>query len=303
MIPNRHSSSNSYRYGFNGKENDNEVKGEGNSLHYEFREFDTRVGRYSTIDPHSKLYPWQSSYVYHRNNPINLIDYLGLGDPPGSDPPSARDTPLNVVGIKAHQAFSIELETVLERNFNTTEVLQNRKRPDVIDEDKNIVWELKPKSWMPVGNAKAKLNQATRQTDGYVNQLNIERPEFFTKGSNNPSDAPSFYVPQASDGDYLYKYFCPDPSTGIIYYEAIKIKKPDNPGLPIAGQKETGKPSSKSTPNQKPVIQLVPQNEIPRAAYNMPQLNPEAVKTGVTIGVGAIIIATIIEYWPLLLLL
>ena len=32
LVPNRHGSSNSYRYGFQGQEKDDELKGEGNSF-------------------------------------------------------------------------------------------------------------------------------------------------------------------------------------------------------------------------------------------------------------------------------
>ncbi|MBS1735236.1 MAG: hypothetical protein JSS98_01355, partial [Bacteroidetes bacterium] len=39
------SSSGHYRYGFNGKENDNEVKGEGNQQDYGMRFYDPRLGR------------------------------------------------------------------------------------------------------------------------------------------------------------------------------------------------------------------------------------------------------------------
>jgi hypothetical protein len=35
-----------YRFGFNGKENDNEVKGEGNQQDYGMRVYDTRLGRF-----------------------------------------------------------------------------------------------------------------------------------------------------------------------------------------------------------------------------------------------------------------
>ncbi len=40
-----------YRYGFNGKENDNEVKGEGNQQDYGFRIYDPRLGRFLSVDP------------------------------------------------------------------------------------------------------------------------------------------------------------------------------------------------------------------------------------------------------------
>jgi len=81
QMPGRQFSQGEYRYGFNGKEKDNELAGEGNSIHFEFREYDSRIARYSSLDPLSAEYPWQSPYVYHRNSPVAFIDWLGLGDP------------------------------------------------------------------------------------------------------------------------------------------------------------------------------------------------------------------------------
>lgn len=72
----------SYRYSFNGKETDNEIAGVGSSIHFEFREYDPRIGRMKSIDQKASEYPWQSPYAYHRNSPVNIADYLGLGDPP-----------------------------------------------------------------------------------------------------------------------------------------------------------------------------------------------------------------------------
>lgn len=43
LVPNRHGSSDNYRYGFNGKEKDDELKGEGNSYNFEARIYDSRV--------------------------------------------------------------------------------------------------------------------------------------------------------------------------------------------------------------------------------------------------------------------
>lgn len=40
LVPNRHGSSGSYRYGFNGKEKDDEIKGEGNSIDFGSRMYD-----------------------------------------------------------------------------------------------------------------------------------------------------------------------------------------------------------------------------------------------------------------------
>ena len=47
----------SYRYGFNGKENDKEVKGDGNQQDYGFRIYDPRLGKFLSVDPITKKYP------------------------------------------------------------------------------------------------------------------------------------------------------------------------------------------------------------------------------------------------------
>jgi RHS repeat-associated protein len=67
-----------YRFGFNGKENDNGVKGLGNQQDYGMRIYDPRVGRFLSVDPLTKEYPWLTSYQFSGNNPILFIDLDGL---------------------------------------------------------------------------------------------------------------------------------------------------------------------------------------------------------------------------------
>jgi len=67
-----------YRFGFNGKENDNEVKGNGNQQDYGFRIYDTRLGRFLSVDPLSDDYPFYTPYQFSGNNPIRYIDLDGL---------------------------------------------------------------------------------------------------------------------------------------------------------------------------------------------------------------------------------
>jgi RHS repeat-associated protein len=77
LVPNRHSTSNSYRYGFNGKEKDDELKGIGNSYDFGARMYDPRVGRWFAVDLKFKKYPDLSPYIYVGNNPIHFVDYDG----------------------------------------------------------------------------------------------------------------------------------------------------------------------------------------------------------------------------------
>jgi RHS repeat-associated protein len=71
----------SYRFGFNGKENDNEVKGTGNQQDYGMRIYDPRLGRFLSADPlivQQGKYPELSAYQFASNTPIQAIDLDGL---------------------------------------------------------------------------------------------------------------------------------------------------------------------------------------------------------------------------------
>jgi RHS repeat-associated protein len=63
-----------YRFGFNGKEGDDEIKGDGNSYDFGARMYDSRIGRWMSLDPAAKKYPEMSPYVGIGNNPILLVD-------------------------------------------------------------------------------------------------------------------------------------------------------------------------------------------------------------------------------------
>lgn len=78
-----HGNESSYRYGFNGMEGDDEVKGKGNSYTTPFRQFDSRIGRWLTIDPVIKFH--ESPYALNGNNPI------WFADPSGADSIKAPD--------------------------------------------------------------------------------------------------------------------------------------------------------------------------------------------------------------------
>jgi len=68
------------RFGFNGKENDNEVKGYGNQQNYGMRIYDPRIGKFLSVDPLFKSYPWYTPYQFAGNKPISSIDMDGLED-------------------------------------------------------------------------------------------------------------------------------------------------------------------------------------------------------------------------------
>jgi RHS repeat-associated protein len=70
------------RYGFNGKERDKDM----NSLtayDYGFRIYNPAIGKFLSVDPLSKEYPWYTPYQFAGNMPIRYIDIDGLepGEP------------------------------------------------------------------------------------------------------------------------------------------------------------------------------------------------------------------------------
>jgi RHS repeat-associated protein len=79
QMPGRSFSSESYRYGFNGIENDNEIKGDGNSLDFGARIYDSRLGRWLSVDPDYMKYPGWSGYNAFNNSPLIIVDPTGNG--------------------------------------------------------------------------------------------------------------------------------------------------------------------------------------------------------------------------------
>ncbi|EAY24004.1 RHS repeat-associated core domain-containing protein [Microscilla marina] len=65
-----------YRYGFNGKENDQEW---GKLIQdYGFRLYNPAIAKFLSVDPLSPSYPWYTPYQFAGNKPIEAIDLDGL---------------------------------------------------------------------------------------------------------------------------------------------------------------------------------------------------------------------------------
>lgn len=80
VMPGRNFTSGGYRFGFNGMEKDNAIKGANNSLNFGARIYDPRVGRWLSTDPAQREYPSHSPYHFVRNNPILRVDPTGKWD-------------------------------------------------------------------------------------------------------------------------------------------------------------------------------------------------------------------------------
>lgn len=69
----RNYNSNSYKYGFNGKENDPET----GTQDYGMRIYNPLLGKFLSVDPLQKEFAWNSSYAFAENDVIRSIDLDG----------------------------------------------------------------------------------------------------------------------------------------------------------------------------------------------------------------------------------
>ncbi|MFN3916817.1 MAG: hypothetical protein ACK4K0_03645 [Flavobacteriales bacterium] len=98
-----------FRYGYNkGSEKDDEIKGAGNSYTTYFRQLDTRLGRWLSIDPVKQA--WQSPYSSMDNNPIGLNDPLGNYVPTEVTKKAKRKENIDIYGVpeKVQKSYNQE---------------------------------------------------------------------------------------------------------------------------------------------------------------------------------------------------
>ncbi|MBW7914991.1 MAG: hypothetical protein H3C54_15100, partial [Taibaiella sp.] len=75
-MPGRKFTSERYRYGFNGKENDKDISP--GAQDYGMRINDNRLGRFLSVDPIAAKYPELTPYQFASNRPIDGVDMDGL---------------------------------------------------------------------------------------------------------------------------------------------------------------------------------------------------------------------------------
>lgn len=138
-----------YRFGFNGKENDNEVKGTGNSLDFGARIYDPRIGRWLSVDPLSGKYPSLSPYAFVANNPIIYIDPDGKRIQIVGDAKFVTKTFTQLQNLTSRQLVLLKDGTVMEahklNDLQKTMVVQTgtvNKNNAIVKIDKPLGTEL-----------------------------------------------------------------------------------------------------------------------------------------------------------------
>jgi RHS repeat-associated protein len=102
-----------YRFGFNGKEEDFDM-GEG-MLDFGERPYDSRIGRWTKVDPLSDVMPASSPYSYALNNPVILIDEDG-------------ECPIIPLLLKMGSAAAVETMTQVAMNYFFDDKVQDIKQ-------------------------------------------------------------------------------------------------------------------------------------------------------------------------------
>jgi len=114
-MPGRTFNSGEYRYGFNGIEKDDEVKGEGSSLDFGSRIYDSRLGRWLSVDLKAAKYAAESPYGFAFNNPIYYVDPDGENPHEGGREISINFTTFRVVNAEDNRGFG---NKILDKSLN-----------------------------------------------------------------------------------------------------------------------------------------------------------------------------------------
>ncbi|MDP2692926.1 MAG: RHS repeat-associated core domain-containing protein [bacterium] len=125
LQPGRHASGGPYRYGFQGQEKDDEIKGEGNSINYKYRMHDPRIGRFFAVDPLADKFPFYSPYQFSSNSPISSIELEGLET--SSRLNENEKTKLEEENGKVNTWFSLRLMDMIEGWINLGRLTQGKQ--------------------------------------------------------------------------------------------------------------------------------------------------------------------------------
>ncbi|MFT7591244.1 MAG: RHS repeat-associated protein [bacterium] len=123
-----------YRFAFNGKEQDPQIVGGGNSYDYGYRIYNPRLGRFLSVDPLTKSYPMLTPYQFASNSPISGVDLDGLEFFYAADGKF-----LGKVGTST-VVFRVEMEFVQSTVNRINEINQLEKKINYVEMDKGLTF-------------------------------------------------------------------------------------------------------------------------------------------------------------------
>ena len=208
-----------YRYGFNGMESDNEVKGEGNSYDFGARIYDSRVGRWLSGDPLESKYPFVSTYSYCLNNPVVLID------PNGEEPIKPRVGSRSDLIAELRKAGVDDFKSLMSWFGGGKYV-----KPDPNNENQNTIRYIYSESWgwldMRHFAAAANYTEGMAAT-GHMVLDRGEGKEVDQSKSNDPTEKASAWgyedLPSNLVGVYFETFLDSDMATGDDFLENLEL--------------------------------------------------------------------------------
>jgi|SRR5690554_1260272 len=222
----------SYRYGFQGQEMDDEVKGEGNSINYKYRMHDPRVGRFFAVDPLAKGLPFYSPYNFAFNKPILMIDKNGLH----GWPTTSNWTYEDVLGYQTFvqtEIIRITAEAV-KQNLKPGDKCNDNSIPDICfdcaDFAVSMLIRYAAENGKEVSFTLVDGQVVTNETDGFyfkgIGYVKLDGVKDFEKDVRGFSDARSLLNDMVSvdDGDVRYGDLVNTGSHLQLVTNAIKQK-------------------------------------------------------------------------------
>jgi RHS repeat-associated protein len=120
-----------YRFGFNGKEMDDEISGDGNAMDFGARIYDNRLGKWLSLDPLQFKHPNLNPYGYCRNNPVIFVDPDGkdfvISSTDGGAPDASAIRFFNLLNERCGGVFQMDLSNGVVTNKLTIEKVTDNK--------------------------------------------------------------------------------------------------------------------------------------------------------------------------------
>ncbi len=194
-----------YRYGFNGAEKEPEFTNNyGDIYDLGERHYDTRIARMFKVDPRTVEYSWQSPYVYHRNTPIRLTDFLGEGDYYSSEGKYVGND-----GEKDEKVYLINDAFYDENKEYSAEDLLNLKTPLLkggpsrapISVDKVVKLDIKKTEFSYIAGVVSKEDASSFQGAAATTQATFNAVKL-VKGKNTSMSDQSSYAKSLLGTDY-----------------------------------------------------------------------------------------------------
>lgn len=114
VMPERRFSSENYRFGFGGEEQDVELYGNDNSYNYSLRMYDPRIMRFMSSDPLFQKFPYYSTYQFAGNSPIRNVDLEGAEDLPNEICNAAKNWGHNMIKVAVDYMVTKAVSTVYD---------------------------------------------------------------------------------------------------------------------------------------------------------------------------------------------